>query len=288
MAPSSATVAALELGFRLRDAREEVGLSGIKAAQTLGISQNFLSEVEHGKRRLTEDKLAEAADLYSIHKQELSELRALRDQSDERGWWIRYSGLFPPDMLRYFGYEWGAESIRSHESLLIPGLLQTEAYARAVIDGDKPNIRASDTDQRVAARLKRQRRITDADDPVKFTVVLSEGALKQQVGGPKVLAEQLQHLIDLIEAHPETLEVLVVPFTADAHGALGASTFHLLTFPSPQLPDLAWQETVTTAGLIESSTRVRQFSLTWADCVRHAADRTGSLDVIFRDLKALT
>ncbi|MGI8309195.1 helix-turn-helix domain-containing protein [Saccharopolyspora hattusasensis] len=287
MAPSSSTVAALELGFRLRDAREEVGLSGIKAAKALGISQNFLSEVEHGKRRLTEDKLAEAADLYSIHNQELSELRALRDQSDERGWWIRYSGLFPPDVLRYFGYEWGAESIRSHESLLLPGLLQTEAYARAVIDGDRPNIRASDTDQRVTARLKRQRRIIDADDPVKFTVVLNEGALKQQVGGPKVLAEQLQHLIDLIEAHPETLEVLVVPFTADAHGTLGASTFHLLTFPSPQLPDLAWQETVTTVGLIESSTRVRQFSLTWADCVQHAADRKGSLDLIFRDLKAL-
>jgi transcriptional regulator with XRE-family HTH domain len=288
MAPSSPTVAALELGFRLRDAREEVGLSGIKAAKMLGISQNFLSEVEHGKRRLTEAKLAEAASLYSIRKDELTEFRALRDETDERGWWIRYSGLFVPDMLRYFGYEWGAESIRTHESLLIPGLLQTEAYARAVIGSDRPNIRASDTEQRVDARLKRQRRLTDSSDPLKLTAVFSEGALKQQVGGQKVLRDQLQHLINLVEQCPETLELLVVPFTADAHGALGASTFHLLTFPSPQLPDIAWQETVTTAGLIESSVRVRQFSLTYADCVEHAADKKTSRDLIFRELKELT
>ncbi|MFB9567118.1 helix-turn-helix domain-containing protein [Saccharopolyspora hordei] len=272
--------------MRLREAREEVGLTGVTAAKELGISQNFLSEVEHGKRRLTADKLAEAASLYEVHEDELFELQELRRGTDERGWWTQYSGLFPPELLRYFGYEWGAESIRMHESLLIPGLLQTEAYAHAIVTSDSPNTRTSEADQRVEARMLRQRRLR-GEDPLRLTVVLSEGALHQQVGGPTVLAEQLEHLLALIEELPDTLELLVVPFTAGAHGALGASTFHILSFPSPRLPDLVWQETLTWLGVIADRARTREYAATFAQCLRKTAGRRGSRDMVHRALREI-
>ncbi|MGW3467106.1 helix-turn-helix domain-containing protein [Saccharopolyspora sp. NPDC000995] len=287
MPPKSPAVAAWELGLRLRDAREEVGLNGVTAAKRLGISQNFLSDVEHGKRRLTEEKLSEAAELFNVQPEELGDLRALRDETDQRGWWTRFSGLFPPELLRYFGYEWGAESILTHESLMIPGLLQTEAYAHAVITSDSPNTRTSEADQRVEARILRQRRL-NSGDPLRTTAVLSEGALRQQVGGRDVLAEQLKHLLSVIEEFPESLDVLVIPFTAGAHGALGASTFHILNFPSPRLPSLVWQETVTWFGVIESRTRSREFVATYNESLKKTAGKHGSRDLVHKALKELT
>lgn len=287
MAPCSPTVAAWELGIRLRDAREEVGMTGIVAARELGISQNFLSEVEHGKRRLTADKLAEATSLYEVPVRELRELEGLRDQTDERGWWVSYTGLFAPEQLRYLGLEWGAESIRSHESLLIPGLLQTEAYAHAIVTSDSPNTRTSEAEQRVQTRLVRQRRLTD-EDPLRFTAAISEGSLKQQVGGRRVLADQLRHLIAMLEEHPSTLDLHVVPFSAGAHGTLGQATFHILDFASPRLPKIAWQESLTSFGVINSRLLVRQYDASYEEALRKTVARKETIDIIYRELKELT
>lgn len=286
MSPASPTVAARELGMRLRDAREEVGMSGIKAAKSLGISQNFLSEVEHGKRRLAQAKLEEAVSLFAVPDQDRHELLDLRDQTDQRGWWVEYTGLFAPDTIRYFGYEWGAESIQTHESLLIPGLLQTEAYAHAVVTGDVPNTRTSEADQRVRARMMRKRRLHDI--PVKLTALINEGALEQRVGGSDVMNEQLQHLIDLTDELPDTLAVHVVPFSAGANGVLGQSTFHILDFVNPRLPKLAWQETVTSFGVLDSRAQVRQYEASFQASIDHAAPRKASQDLIRDKLKKLT
>ncbi|MEU6264330.1 helix-turn-helix domain-containing protein [Saccharopolyspora shandongensis] len=280
-------MAAWELGLRLRDAREEVGLNGVTAAKSLGISQNFLSDVEHGKRRLTAEKLEEAAELFSVQPEELQDLRALRDETDERGWWTRYSGLFPPELIRYLGFEWGAESIRTHENLLIPGLLQTEAYAHAIVTSDSPNTRTSEAEQRVRTRMLRQRRLTD-DEPLKLTAVISEGALRQQVGGRGVQQEQLQHLLAVLEEHRENVEIHVIPFSAGAHGTLGQATFHILNFTSPRLPKLAWQETVTSFGLIDSRTRVGQYDATYTESLQRSAGREGSMKIIHAVLREIT
>lgn len=287
MPPASPVVATRELGVRLREAREEVGLSGIAAAKELNISQNFLSDVEHGKRKLATEKLPEAGSLYSIRPDDMEELRALRKDAGQPAWWTSYSGLFDAEVIRYYGYEHGAESIRTHEAILIPGLLQTEAYARAIIAGDSPNIRVSDTDQRVKTRLIRRRRLT-GDDPLRLTAVISEGALRQRVGGPKVLGEQLQHLINMTEDHPDTLDLHIIPFAADAHGLLGASTLHLLTFPSPRLTDLGFQETITYQSMIENSQRVHQYNLSYSVALNQAASKKESVDLVYRELKTLT
>src|SRR5687768_5899940 len=103
-----------------------------------------------------------------------------------------------------FGYENGAESVRAYENLLITGLLQTEEYAHALGEGS-PIFRSVDMNPRVEARLLRQQRLA-SDDPLNLAVVMSEGALRQQVGGPEVLRRQLRHFVETVERHAATID----------------------------------------------------------------------------------
>ncbi|WP_246868524.1 DUF5753 domain-containing protein [Saccharopolyspora sp. ASAGF58] len=222
----------------------------------LGFSRNYWSAVENERKILAEDKLRSVLDAFDFDDEEQRELLALRATSKERGWWARYSALFGEELLRFYGLEHGAHSIRTYESLLIPGLLQTEDYARALIASDHTNIRRVEVDQRVDVRMTRQRRLTD-DDPLQLTAVVSEAALLQQIGGPDVLRNQLLSMASLLEEHPDTVQVLVIPFSATAGGVFGASTFHLVDFDNPRLPTLAWQETVTAQSLIDNDDQVR-------------------------------
>ncbi len=286
MAPASPLVAAWELGVRLKEAREQVDLTGTEAAESIGVTQNYLSNIEHGRRKIAEEKLTTLIGTYLLDADEAGELVELRKASDGRGWWARYSGLFAPELLRYFGFEHGAEEVRSYESGAISGLLQTEDYARAIHAGDRANLRGSEIERRVEARLRRQRRMSGAD-PLRATVVMTEGSLRQQVGGADVLAEQLEHLLDLIDRFADTLEVRIIPFTAGSYGAMGGSTFHLLTFPSARLGRLAWQETVTSLGLIDTEVRVHQYCLSFAEALERSVDRTESEALIRTVLQSL-
>ncbi|MFR9729329.1 helix-turn-helix domain-containing protein [Saccharopolyspora sp. MS10] len=286
MAPESPLVAAWELGVRLKEAREQVGMTGTKAAEAIGVTQNYLSNIEHGRRKIAESKLTALLETYLLDAAESAELVELRKAADGRGWWSRYSGLFAPELLRYFGFEHGAEEIRSYESGVMSGLLQTREYAHAVHSGDRANLRGSEIDRRVEARQVRQRRIT-GPDPLRAVILLTEGALRQQVGGPRVLAQQLEHVLDLVHAHADTLTVRVMPFTAGSYGAMGSSTFHLLTFPSTRLRRLAWVESVTSFNLIDSDLRVHQCSLSFDEALDKTADPVSSEEIIREVLNSI-
>src|SRR5262249_30026184 len=156
---------------------------------------------------------------YEFDDAEAAELRDLRHQASHRGWWAQFSALFSDELQRMFGLEHGAESVRAYDNGLMNGLLQTREYATAIIAGGLPNLRLAEVDRRVAARLIRQRRLTE-DDPLQLTVIMSELSVRQQVGGPTVLADQLRHLLDLIERLSHTLDVRVVPYTATGHPAM--------------------------------------------------------------------
>ncbi|WP_295141631.1 MULTISPECIES: helix-turn-helix transcriptional regulator [unclassified Saccharopolyspora] len=275
------------MGIRLKEAREEIEMNGTDAAESIGVTQNYLSNIEHGRRKIAEDKLAKLAATYLLGEDEAAELIGLRREADGRGWWARYSGLFAPELLRFFGFEHGAEEIRSYESGAVSGLFQTEDYARAVHNGDRANLRGSEVNRRVEARMQRQRRL-HGSEPLRATVVMAEGAIRQQVGGPEVLAGQLKHLLDLIHTHAETVEIRIIPFTADSYGAMGGSTFHLLTFPSARLRRLAWQETVTSLNLIDGEARVHQYCLSFSEAAERAVDRQESERLIQECLNSIT
>lgn len=279
MAPTSSTVAAWALGLRLRERRTETNLSGSAVAKRCGITAAYLSEVEHGKTNLAQERLNTLIDFYEFDQGEADELRTFREQASHRGWWNRYSALFSTELLRFFGYEHGAESLRTYDSGVINGLLQTEDYARAIIKGGGPNVRLAEVDRRLECRMLRQQRV-NGEEPLRFTAVMSEAVLRQQVGGPDVLAAQLKHLGGLIEQHADTLDVRIVPFEATGHDAIGGSTFYLMTFPSGKLPPLLWQETVTSTQLIAEALTVREHGIAHAEAMKAALTREDSLELV--------
>ncbi|NNH72475.1 helix-turn-helix domain-containing protein [Nocardia uniformis] len=278
MAPMSSTVARWELKLRLNRLRGESGFDDADIIAAVGISRPYWSQVSNGTRILTEDKLRALLNIYGCDEAEQDELLALRAVLKERGWWMKYPALLSPEMQRLFGLEHGARSIRCYNSLLIPGLLQSRGYARAIIAANTM-IRPFEVDQHLAIRMQRQHRLA-GDDPLHLTAVFSQAALIQQTGGPDVLREQLHHLVRLIEDHPDTIEIRVIPFTAAEGAALGGSTYHLLDFPSTHLPTVEWSETALQGNIIEDQSEVNGLSYAFRQALTHTLSADDSLALI--------
>ncbi|WP_033438146.1 helix-turn-helix domain-containing protein [Saccharothrix sp. NRRL B-16314] len=276
----SPSVAAWELGLRLRERRELMDVTAASAGKAIDTSQSYVSGVESGKLKINASKLAELAAVLDFDAAEVEELQELRAAAAERAWWSPYSAMFSADMLRYIGFEHGAESIRAYNAGLISGLLQTEEYALAVMHGGGPSIRLAEANRRVEARMKRQQRLDDADAPLRLTALITESALRQQIGGREVMAGQLRHLANRIEELPETLDLRILPFSTDYYNALGGSSFYIFGFTSNRLPELVWQETITSTDLIDQPMRMREYTLAHDQALGYALGRAESLDVI--------
>lgn len=279
-AAPSPTVQAWELGLRLRVRREELGMTAVAAGRASGITQAYVSGVEAGKVKVPQDRLARLIEVYDLGPDEAAELEALRVGAMGRVWWHQYSQLFPADFLRFIGFEAGADHIRSYHSELLHGLLQTEEYARAVIRGGNTYVRLTEMSRRVAVRMARQKRLAD-DPPLRLSVLLAEGALRQQVGGPVVMRAQLDHLATLMADRPEQIDIRVMPYASGAHPAFGGP-FQILSFPSPRLPDLAWQEVLTSSDIIDQSGRVADYAITFGEARERALGSEQSLAMIRR------
>jgi len=264
--------------MRLRQRREQLGIEVRAITEALNFTRNYWSAVENDRKILTTEKLGMLLTVFEFDEDERRELMELREAAKERGWWTRYSALFSEQVLRFYGLEHGAQAIRTYENLLIPGLLQSEAYARALVSADV-TVRPVEVDERVQFRRRRQQRI-GGEDPLHLTVLLSEAALLQQIGGPEVLRDQLVHLAKLIEEHRDTVEVRIIPFTATGCGLFGASTLYLIDFASPRLPSVAYQETVTAVGIIEDTNALRDMSRTYSEALGDSLSADDSLALI--------
>ncbi|MBH0777706.1 helix-turn-helix domain-containing protein [Nocardia bovistercoris] len=279
MATTSPTVARWELKLRIVQLRKDSQLDDAEVMDAVGISRPYWSQVFGGSRILTVDKLRALAAAYGCDADEQEELVALRETATkERGWWMKHPALIRPEMQQLYGLEHGAHSIRCYNSLLIPGLLQSEGYARTIIAANTM-IRPFEVEQHLAVRMQRQSRLT-GENPLHLTAVFSEAALIQQTGGPDVLREQLLHLIELAERNPETIEYRIIPFTAAEGTALGGSTFHLLDFGSTKLPTLGWSETPTQADVVEDAAEVSSLTYAYAQALTQTLNPADSLTLI--------
>ncbi|MFD5243592.1 helix-turn-helix domain-containing protein [Amycolatopsis sp. NPDC058340] len=276
--PPSPVVAAWELALRLRERRDQLNVDVKTITDALGFSRNYWSAVENERKILSEENLVRLLALLEFDDSERQELLDLRQVAKERGWWTKYSSFLGSEIQRMFGLELGAQGVREYESLIIPGLLQTADYARAIMT-PAVVVRQVEVDQRVEVRLQRQQRLL-SENPLQVTAIISEAALRQQIGGPATLRGQLDHLADMIEGHPERIRVRIIPFTARACGLFGASTVHMIDFENPRLPTVAWQETVTTYDIIDDPTQVRDITLTYSDAFGQALDERQSLEMI--------
>lgn len=277
-ATASSTVQALELGMRLRERREQLGLTAAAVGKQTGIGGNNMSSIEIAKRKLTAKKLDELARVYELPDDERTELEQLRAQTERREWWDDYARLYSEDFLRFLGLEAGASAIREYAPETIPGPLQTADYARAMIRGGSPYIKPVDVGPRVESRLARQTRLEEPD-PVECTVIIGQTALRQEVGDREVMAGQLTRLAKLSRERRDHLRIHVMPYSAGAHPMIGGGLL-ILSFASRWLPDMVWQESVTTGSLLDKTHVVRELTASFDEALDRALDLDKSLEMI--------
>ncbi|WP_227979029.1 DUF5753 domain-containing protein [Nocardia spumae] len=276
MAPTSPVVARWELVRRLRELREQRGFDSAGFARGVGFTPANWSHVEKGRRMLTGKTIGPVLDLLEVAAEERVELLELLAAGKERGWWTR-SALIGPELQRYYGMEYGAQSIRSYDSLVIPGLLQTEGYARALISADVM-IRPAQVEQLVAIRMRRRKRL-HGSDPAEVTAVVGEATLVQQIGGPQVLRTQLEYLSGLLHTR-DNIDIRVIPFAATAGAILGGASFHLLDFASEYLPTFGWAESAVFGGPVDNPARVHDLAFAYLRALDQSLSRTETLALI--------
>jgi transcriptional regulator with XRE-family HTH domain len=222
---SSPTVRRRELGAMLRSLRNGRGLTVEQVAGELLCSPSKVSRMETGQRGATARDIRDLCELYGVTDASVRDrMMKLAAEGKQPGWWQSYE----LDFATYVGLEAAATSISGYMSSVIPGILQTPAYARAMHEGGFQDYSDDRIDEHVEVRMRRQARLT-GERPLSLTVVLDEAVLHRAVGGPAVMAAQLDHLVTV--SNLPQIEIQVIPFDNGAHPAM-ESNFNILVFDS--------------------------------------------------------
>ncbi|MDF2969256.1 MAG: transcriptional regulator, family [Nocardioidaceae bacterium] len=223
---SRPTIRRWQLGDELRRARVKADVTLKEAAAEIEVTPGTLSKIEGGKQLIKAMYIKLLAPKYGMAEADRERLLELAEEANQPGYWVSYSKLVPDWFRLFLGYEHDASKVRAYESELVPGLLQTPRYARAVALANKPTSTNAELDRQVDLRRARQERLVD-DEPPTLHAVLNEAVLLRKVGGGEVMSEQLRHLAELADLDHVTIQVL--PFEAGAHPAMTAP-FLLLGF----------------------------------------------------------
>lgn len=239
------------LGRRLREIRESANFTLAEAAKRLDKTRSALQRIETGATRADVHFIRSAMDIYDHYDDTLvAEAREAMKPP-----WFRAYGI--KDM-GYVDVETYAESVKEFSGLMLPGLLHTEAYIRALFAHSRRRRSAEQLHNDIEVRLIRQKRLNSEQNPLELAVIVDESALRRDVGGPDVMRQQLQHLIDMTELPSVTVQVLPLRM----HSALDGG-FTLLSFHDRDEPDLLYVEYVTGALHIEEDDEVRACRLTF-------------------------
>ncbi len=243
------------LGNQLRQLREASGITTGAAGHAIRASHAKISRMELGRVGFKERDVADLLTLYGItDDQERGSFLALARQANMPGWWHHYSDVLPSWFEMYLGLEQASTVIRTYEPQLVPGLLQTQEGARAIIRLGNQGVPAADIERKVALRMKRQKVLTQPEPPNLWAVV-DEAAL-WRIDGRSAMREQIQHLIMLAELPNVTLQV--IPFYSGAHAAVGGP-FTILRFSDPDLPDIVYLEQLTSALYLDKCEDVQHY-----------------------------
>jgi transcriptional regulator with XRE-family HTH domain len=232
------------LGAQLRRLRERHGITREEAGYAIRASGSKMSRLELGRVGFKERDVADLLTLYGVTDDTDREtLLGLAQDANSPGWWHRYGDVLPGWFETYVGLEEAAALIRTYEVQFIPGLLQTEEYARAVIALGNSAAPEEEIEQRVGLRTTRQKLLTRGDSP-RLWAVVDEAALRRPIGGREVMRGQLERLIEATKLPGVILQVL--PFRVGGHTA-EAGAFTILRFPESDLPDVVYVEQLTSA-----------------------------------------
>jgi transcriptional regulator with XRE-family HTH domain len=251
------TVLRILLGAQLRRLREAAGISREDAGYQIRASGSKISRLELGRVSFKERDVSDLLEFYGVTDQSQREgLLQLAREANSPAWWQKYNDVVPDWFAVYVGLEEAAQLIRLYEVQFVPGLLQTEDYARAVITLGAPGVTPEEVERRVALRLGRQKLLTRENAP-RLWAVIDEAALRRPIGGRDVLRAQLERLISAAAEPNITLQVM--PFLYGGHAAEGGA-FTIMRFPEADLPDMVYMEQLTGALYLDKPEDVERYA----------------------------
>jgi hypothetical protein len=236
------TVRRLQLGARLRSLRVAKGVTRDRAGWEIRASESKISRMELGRVGFKERDVTDLLRLYGVDDPgEHQRLLALAREANTPGWWHSYGDVLSTWFQNYLDLEQSAELIRTYEIQFVPGLLQTDAYARAVILLGHAGATDEEIHRRADLRMARKQMLTRPDPP-RLWAVLDEAVLRRPIGGQAVLREQIEALLEATQLPSVRLQV--IPFESGGHAAAGGA-FSILRFPYPDMPDVVYIEHLT-------------------------------------------
>ncbi|MGW6459750.1 helix-turn-helix domain-containing protein [Streptomyces sp. NPDC055078] len=249
------TVRLRRLAAELRRLRATAQLTREDVTERTGINGVTLYRIEKARARPQKRTLVALLDLYQANEAQRSDLLTIQGGSNAQGWLRPYHSDLPEEYTAYIGFEAEARTVRNYESLFIPGLAQTEDYAYAVVRGVLPMASQKEVEQRVQARMERQALLAK-ERPLQLWAIVDEAAIRREVGGRKVMREQAQHLLRLMEEPHVTFQV--IPFEKGAHAGMPSSFVHM-DFPDPADPELVCVDTSAGDLFLEAEAEIRRY-----------------------------
>ncbi|WP_326761490.1 helix-turn-helix domain-containing protein [Streptomyces phaeochromogenes] len=268
-----------KLGAELRALRARAGLKSGEAARLVGWHQSKVSRIETGRSGVKPTDVELLLDAYDVRDAELRELLVMLAGSDDNGrhhWWHAYRGLLPSTYSDFISLESQASVMRTLENSVVPGLLQTPEYAREVTLAAVDGAPDDKVDALVEVRLARQD-VLRSNPPLRLSAVLDEAALRRTVGGPGVMARQLEHLREAAQLPHVRIQVL--PFEVGAHvGVTGP--FVIFSFPSTSDLDVVVLDHLTSSLYLERKEDLQAYSEAFDSLQVHALSPEETLDFI--------
>ena len=277
---SSPTLRKRRLVSELRRLREAADLTIEDVAERLECSASKISRIETGRVGVTPRDVRDMLSAYGADRATSEELVQLARDARRRAWWDEFGDIAPG---RYVGFEADAEWVRTYQGLMVPGLLQCEAYTRALIRAVLPDAAPAEVDRRVELRKARQALLLE-DDPLSLHAVVDEAALRRLVGGPEVMAEQLARLNEVGELSNITLQV--ASFEAGGHAAMDGP-FVILSFPEQSDPAVVYIESPKGDVYWEEPSDVARYSDMFARLSADSLDPAASSALIGRVAREL-
>ena len=242
------------LGAELRRLREDAGLTIDRVAEALECSQSKVSRIETGQVSATPRDVRDMLELYRVSEAQREAMVQIAREARQRGWWQKFVDV-PDGVPAYVGLEVAATSIDIYMSLIVPALLQTADYARAVIGAVRPDLPASEIDRRVELRVRRQA-LLDQERPPRLRVLLDDTVLRRPVGGPEVMAAQRRRLLE--DADRPAVTVQVLPVEAGVHAGMDGP-FTIFGYPAPAERDVVALDSAADALYLEQPDDVRRY-----------------------------
>jgi transcriptional regulator with XRE-family HTH domain len=267
-----------KLGAELRAQRARAGLTSKQAAARVDWHQSKVSRIETGSSGVKPADVRRLLDAYGVDDPQLRELLLMLAGSEDGGgrqnWWHAYRGVLPPAYRDFISLESQASAMRTLETLVVPGLLQTPEYARAVTRAAVGPPGDANLDTLVEVRLARQD-VLRADPPLRMSAVLDEAVLRREVGGPEVMRAQLRRLVTAARLPHVRLQIL--PFAAGAHIGI-TGPFVIFSFPSTSDLDVVVLDHLTSSLYLERKEELQAYAEAFSTLQSNALSPEDSLD----------